>query len=202
MVRGRGQGRSIPAGNPNLEFMTLLLNIQRRLDDQVAMMQQQADLIQNLQQQQQGRVLNPDQEGPEDEGVNMDPVYEEEDLGGNGEEEPPVGAPGGVGPRVARNPPPQPMRREYLCERLCKMKPPLFEGTTNPLEAEDWLSTMETILDFMELRDEEKITCAVYVLRKEARYWWDAVKTRRVVQRCHGRISSTSSIRNFSTLQP
>ncbi|KAL5555998.1 hypothetical protein UlMin_038234 [Ulmus minor] len=26
----------------------------------------------------------------------------------------------------------------------------------------------------MELRDEEKITCAVYVLRKEARYWWDA----------------------------
>ncbi|KAL5581554.1 hypothetical protein UlMin_013996 [Ulmus minor] len=34
----------------------------------------------------------------------------------------------------------------------------------------------------MELRDEEKITCAVYVLRKEARYWWDAVKTRRVVQ--------------------
>ncbi|KAL5559060.1 hypothetical protein UlMin_035271 [Ulmus minor] len=136
MVRGGGQGRGIPAGNPNPEFMTLLLNIQRRLDDQAAIMQQQADLIQNLQQQQ----------------------------------------------GVARNPPPRPMRREYLCERLCKMKPPLFEGTTNPLEAEDWLSTMETILDFMELRDEEKITCAVYVLRKEARYWWDAVKTRRVVQ--------------------
>ncbi|KAL5560330.1 hypothetical protein UlMin_036541 [Ulmus minor] len=62
------------------------------------------------------------------------------------------------------------------------MKPPLFEGTTNPLEAEDWLSTMETILDFMELRDEEKITCAVYVLRKEARYWWETVKSWRVVQ--------------------
>ncbi|KAL5557270.1 hypothetical protein UlMin_039506 [Ulmus minor] len=112
----------------------------------------------------------------------MDHDYEEEDLGGNEEEEPLAGAPGGVGPRVARNPPPQPMRREYLCERLCKMKPPLFEGTTNPLEAEDWLSTMKTILDFMELRDEEKITCAMFVLRKEARYWWDAVKSRRVVQ--------------------
>ncbi|KAL5546420.1 hypothetical protein UlMin_006107 [Ulmus minor] len=145
-------------------------------------MQQQADLIQNLQQQQGGRVVNPDPEVPEDEGVNMDHDYEEEDLGGNEGEEPPAGAPGGVGPRIPRNPPPRPMQREYLCERLCKMKPPLFEGTTNPLEAEDWLSTMETILDFMELRDEEKITCAVYVLRKEARYWWDAVKTRRVVQ--------------------
>ena len=74
------------------------------------------------------------------------------------------------------------LRREYLYERLCKMKPPLFEGTTNSLEAENWLSTMETILDFMELRDEKKITCAVYVLRKEARCWWDAVKSRRVVQ--------------------
>ena len=34
----------------------------------------------------------------------------------------------------------------------------------------------------MELRDEKKITCAVYVLRKEARCWWDAVESRRVVQ--------------------
>ena len=122
-------------------------------------------------------------ERPEDDGVNMDPVYEEEDRRGNGEEEElPVGAPGGIGHGIARNPQLQPMRREYLCERLYKMKPPWFERTTNPLDAEDWLSTMETILDFMELRDEEKITCAVYVLRKEARYWWVAVKSRRVVQ--------------------
>ena len=40
---------------------------------------------------------------------------------------------------------------------------------------------METILDFMELKDDEKIVCATYVLRKEARYWWKAVKTRRNV---------------------
>ena len=69
-------------------------------------MQPQAELIQNLQQQQSGRIADPMGERPEDDGVNMDPVYEEEDRGDNGEEEPPVGAPGGVGYGVARNPPP------------------------------------------------------------------------------------------------
>ena len=41
MVRGRAQGGSQPAENPNLEFMALLLNIQRQLYFQAAMMQQQ-----------------------------------------------------------------------------------------------------------------------------------------------------------------
>ena len=81
-------------------------------------------------------------------------------LGGNNVIDPPMGAPRGVGLGMGRNPQPQPVRREYLCERLCKMKPPSFEGSTNPLDAEEWMSTMETILDFMELKDDEKIVCA------------------------------------------
>ena len=35
--------------NPNPKFMTLLLNIQRRLDQQATIMQQQKEMIQNLQ---------------------------------------------------------------------------------------------------------------------------------------------------------
>ena len=50
------------------------------------------------------------------------------------------------------------------------MKPPSFEGSTNPLDAKEWLYLMETILDFMEL-NREKIICAAYLLKKEARYW-------------------------------
>ena len=42
MARGRAQGRGQPEENPNPEFMTLLMNIQPRLDDQAVMMQQQA----------------------------------------------------------------------------------------------------------------------------------------------------------------
>ena len=61
------------------------------------------------------------------------------------------------------------------------MKPPSFEGSTNFLDAEEWLASLEIIFDFMELNDEEKIVCAACVLEKEVRYWWEIVKTKRNV---------------------
>ena len=69
---------------------------------------------------------------------------------GNGVEDPPIGVPLGHGPELQADPQPQLVHREYLCERLCKMKLPSFEWSTNPLDAEEWLSSIETILDFME----------------------------------------------------
>ena len=104
--------------------------------------------------------MDPKHEGPKDEDVNMDHDNGGNEHGGNGNEDLPIGAPRGVELRIRRNPQPRPVRREYLCERLCKMKLPLFEGSTNPLDAEEWLSTIETILDFIELKDDEKIICA------------------------------------------
>ena len=129
MVRGRAQGRDQPEANPNQEFMTILMNIQRRLDEQ-------ADLILNLQQQQQGRVVEPVHEEPGNDDVNMGHAGGGDEHRGIDDEDPPLGAPGGVEPGIRRNPRPQPERREYLCERLCKMKPPLFKGSVNPLDAE------------------------------------------------------------------
>ncbi|KAL5564202.1 hypothetical protein UlMin_027366 [Ulmus minor] len=60
-------------------------------------------------------------------------------------------------------------------------EPAEFVGSSDPLEAEEWLSSIETILEFMELGDREKVMCASYMLRKDARYWWDSVKLRRNV---------------------
>ena len=37
------------------------------------------------------------------------------------------------------------------------MKPAQFAGSTDPLEAEEWISSIETILDFMQLSDHEQI---------------------------------------------
>ena len=110
MARGRAQGRGQPVDHPNPEFMTLLLNIQHQLDDQAAMMQQQAEMIQNLQQQH-GRVVEPELEEPEDEDVNMDfgDGNGGDGLGGNNVVDPPIGAPRGVEQRMGRNPQPQPV---------------------------------------------------------------------------------------------
>ena len=62
------------------------------------------------------------------------------------------------------------------------MEPPSFVGSTSFFGAEEWLSTLEIILDFMELKVDEKIICTAYVLREEARYWWDTVKARRNIR--------------------
>ena len=45
--------------------------------------------------------------------------------------------------------------REPLYARFGKMKPSQFARSTDPLEAEEWISSIETILDFMQLGNRE-----------------------------------------------
>ena len=85
--------------------MALLLNIQHWLNEQAALMQQQVEMIQSLQQQQ-GRVVGPRLDGPEGGNPSMDPGNlgdDENDHGGNGVEDPLIGAPRGVEPRLRGN---------------------------------------------------------------------------------------------------
>ena len=35
---------------------------------------------------------------------------------------------------------------------------------------------IEKIFEFVQIEDEEKVKCAAYMLRKDARIWWEAVK--------------------------
>ena len=68
--------------------------------------------------------------------------------------------------------------RETLYIRFSKLKPKAFKGTTDPYEAEEWLHSTQAILEAMELSDKEKIQCATFMLKKEARYWWRKVQKR------------------------
>ncbi|KAL5560715.1 hypothetical protein UlMin_036926 [Ulmus minor] len=72
-------------------------------------------------------------------------------------------------------------QREPLYARFGKIKPAEFFGSTDPLEAEEWINSLETIFDFMQLNDQERVVCASYMLRKGARHRWSTVKMTRDV---------------------
>ena len=71
--------------------------------------------------------------------------------------------------------------QEPLFEWFRRMKPPEFEGSTDLLEAKEWLTSLQIILNFINLTEQEKILCASYVLKNDARYWWETVVLRRDV---------------------
>ncbi|XP_051185352.2 uncharacterized protein [Lolium perenne] len=55
-----------------------------------------------------------------------------------------------------------------------KLKPPTFLGTSNPLEAEDWIIAMEKAFDAMDCTDNERVSFATFMLQSSAFEWWDA----------------------------
>ena len=80
---------------------------------------------------------------------------------------------------VQANPPL--IKEDLLHKRFRRMKAPKFERPTNPIKAENWLLDIQVILDFMGLTEQEKVMCASFVLKKDARHWWMTVQMRRNV---------------------
>ena len=73
------------------------------------------------------------------------------------------------------------VREDLLYERFRRMKAPEFEGLTDPIEADNWLMDIQVILDFMGLTEQERVLCASFALKKDARHWWITVQMRRNV---------------------
>ncbi|GMN66202.1 hypothetical protein TIFTF001_035272 [Ficus carica] len=80
---------------------------------------------------------------------------------------------------IQRNPPF--VREDLLYDQFRRMKVPKFDGPTDPIEADNWLIDIQVILDFMRLIEQEKILCASFALKKDARHWWMTVQMRRDV---------------------
>ncbi|XP_060974744.1 uncharacterized protein LOC133039805 [Cannabis sativa] len=72
-------------------------------------------------------------------------------------------------------------RWEPIYERFRKQHPPNFEGGSNPMEAEEWLRTMEGIVEYMWLSNGDSVACAASLLKEDARIWWDIIKQTRDV---------------------
>ena len=73
-----------------------------------------------------------------------------------------------------QHPPPQhgeqPIQRNNISE-FKKLAPPVFKGTIEPLEADNWIMEMEKAFAVQECLDEEKIQYAAYLLQGEAYNW-------------------------------
>jgi hypothetical protein len=69
-------------------------------------------------------------------------------------------------------PPPPPARdrhREFLSH-----KPSSFSHSTNPLQADDWIKTVEKMLNIIQCTDKENVLYALGRLERTAADWWDA----------------------------
>ena len=58
---------------------------------------------------------------------------------------------------------------EPLYLRFKRMKPKEFSGSTDPLVAQGWVKSIELVLNFMGLTENEKVKCASYCLMGDAR---------------------------------
>ena len=68
--------------------------------------------------------------------------------------------------------PPPPARdrhREFMSH-----KPPTFSHSSDPLQADDWIKTVEKMLNIVQCTDREKVLYAFGRLEGTALDWWDA----------------------------
>ena len=54
-------------------------------------------------------------------------------------------------------------------KRFTKRNPIVFEETVDPAMAEELISMIEKIFKFIQIEDIDKVKCAIYMLRKDAR---------------------------------
>ena len=173
MVRPR---RTIPVNPPVPDLATVVANLQRQLLEQQQETIRLRDQIAQLNQRPQvDEIPPPVHQAP--------PVYRVPPV------VPPVPEVRQEIPRNAEIPMAQvreqanvqPVREDLLYERFRRMKAPEFEGLTDPVAADNWLIDIQVILDFMRLTEQEKVLCASFALKKDARHWWTTVQMRRDV---------------------
>jgi len=55
--------------------------------------------------------------------------------------------------------------------QLNKLKPPKFEGGTDPMVYGEWLQRMENLFEIMECPERFKVHLATHQFEKEAQFW-------------------------------
>ena len=66
-------------------------------------------------------------------------------------------------------------------------KPPTFASSPDPLDADDWLKSVEKMLNIAQCTDREKVLYASGRLTGPAADWWDSYTATHDAYRCHNR---------------
>jgi hypothetical protein len=69
--------------------------------------------------------------------------------------------------------PPPPPPRDSL-ENFQRTKPPTYSYTVEPMDADDWLKSVEKKLQVVQYKNHEKVLLASHQLFGPAADWWDA----------------------------
>ncbi|GMN70640.1 hypothetical protein TIFTF001_039682 [Ficus carica] len=165
MVRPR---RTMPVNQnpPAPDLATVVANLQRQLLEQQQETNRLREQLAQINQRPQANEVPP-------QNVRVPPVVPPvPDVQPEVQPEVPI-APVGVQVNLP------PVREDFLYERFRRMKAPEFEGPTDPIAADNWLIDIQVILDFMRLTEQEKVLCASFALKKDARHWWMTVQMRR-----------------------
>ncbi|CAI9782277.1 unnamed protein product [Fraxinus pennsylvanica] len=66
---------------------------------------------------------------------------------------------------------------ENVGERFRKLNPPIFDGTIEPMKAEEWVRTTENVFKYSRVPDTENVNCDAFMLRGSAGFWWDTMQS-------------------------
>jgi hypothetical protein len=75
--------------------------------------------------------------------------------------------------QVARPQAPQPPPRDRLGD-FWRTKPPTFSHTVEPIDADDWLKSIEKKLQVVQCNNHEKVLLGSHELSNPTTNWWDA----------------------------
>ncbi|XP_075494693.1 uncharacterized protein LOC142532259 [Primulina tabacum] len=60
-----------------------------------------------------------------------------------------------------------------IYEQFRRLNPKEFGGTTDPFLAEGWVRSLELHIDYLQMRDGDRVRFAIYILRDDASRWWE-----------------------------
>ncbi|XP_073133810.1 uncharacterized protein [Henckelia pumila] len=71
----------------------------------------------------------------------------------------------------------QPLLTNPIFKQFKDLGPQEFKGGADPLVAKEWVQSVKTIFDDMQLTDANRVRCAIFMFHDDARVWWQGARS-------------------------